>query len=121
MDYQGAASIAFFHSYPMSEDYGRYYVFADGRTLTARIDPADGQSKAATRQLVSYSTQVGCAELALCVMPVYVTEAFEESAVNALTENGIYSIWFVENELRYNQEALTVNVDADYIAKYTNE
>ena len=121
MEYRGAASIAFLRSYPVfDEDYGRYYTFADGRTLTSMIDPGDGQSKTAAPQLVSYSTKVGCAELALSMLPLYVTEDFNESLVNELTEKDIYSIWFAGKELRYNQKDLSVTVDAAYAAKFSN-
>ena len=121
MEYHGAISIAFLRSYPMyREDAGRYYTFADGRTVTALIDPGDGQSKTSADQLVSYSKEMGCAELALSMLPVYVTEDFNESLVNELTEKSVYSIWFEGKELYHNQKDLSVTVDAAYTAKFTN-
>lgn len=120
MEYRGAASIAFLRSYPMyQEDAVRYYTFADGRVVTALIDPADGQSKVAADQLVSYSTKMGCAELALSMLPVYVTEDFSEELLNELTEKSVYSVWFAGELLRYNQQDLPITLqDAAYVAQY---
>ena len=78
------------------------------------IDPADGQSKAATDNLVSYSEKLGCGQLALAVMPVYVADTFSEEAINALTEDGIYSVWFRGMQLMHNQKDLEVTVNAPY-------
>lgn len=120
MEYHGAASIAFLRSYPVyEEDYGRYYTFADGRTVTALIDPDDGQSKTAADQLVSYSKEMGCAELALSMLPVYVTEEFSEDQLNGLTQKAVYSVWFADLQLRYNQPDLPITLqDAAYTTQF---
>lgn len=120
MEYRGGLSCAFLRSYPMyQEDKVRYYTFSDGRTVTALIDPNDGQSKAATDQLVSYSTDLGCAELALSLLPLYVTDSFSEEGINALTDRNIYSIWFVGNELRHNQQELNLTaIESGYTQKF---
>lgn len=121
MEYRGATSIAFLRSYPMyEEDAARYYTFADGRTVTALIDPGDGQSKTSADQLVSYSKEVGCGELALSMLPLYVADDFDESLINELTEKEVYSIWFEGKELHHNQKDLSVTVDAAYTAKFAN-
>ncbi len=105
MDYTAPQSLVSLRSYPMSDlDSHRYYSFTDGRIVTSMIDPADGQSKTATDNLVSYSDALGCGQLALSVMPVYVADTFSEDALNALTEQGIYSIWFSGKQLMHNQK-----------------
>ncbi len=122
MEYHGTISIAFLRSYPMyEEDAARYYTFLDGRTVTALIDPADGQSKTAADQLVSYSTKTGCAELALSMLPVYVTEELSEELLGELTEKAVYSIWFADSQLRYNQPDLSITLqDTAYTAQFAN-
>lgn len=121
MKYPGAASIAFLRSYPGHEaDYGRYYVFSDGRVVTSLIDPGDGQSKAAADQLVTYSREKGCADLALAMLPVYVTEDLDELLLGELTRQGIYSIWFAGAQLRYNLPDLQLQIQDDsYTAQLT--
>lgn len=118
MEYSSPKSLVFLRNYPMSSlDADRYYSFSDGRIVTMMVDPADGQSKTATDNLVSYSAELGCGQLALSVMPVYVADAFSEEALNALTEKGIYSIWFSGEHLIHNQEDLKVTVNDPYIVK----
>lgn len=117
MAYTGARSLVNLRSYPMYDVEKRYYTFADGRVVTAMIDPADGQSKSATDNLLSYSTELSCGQLALAVMPVYVADTLSEEALNALTEQGIFSIWFKEQQLMYNEKGLSLTVNEPY---YTN-
>ena len=118
MDYTAPKSLVVMRNYPMyALESKRYYSFSDGRIVTAMIDPADGQSKTATNNLVSYSTNLSCGQLALSVMPVYVADAFSEDALNALTEQGIYSVWFNGKQLMHNQNDLKLTVNDPY---YTN-
>lgn len=122
MNYPGAASIAFLRSYPAyQEDYGRFYTFSDGRVVTSLIDPGDGQSKAATDQMVTYSREKGCAELALAMLPVYVTEDLDELLLGELTQQGIYSLWFAGTQLRYNLPDLQLQLhDESYTPQLVN-
>jgi hypothetical protein len=118
MEYSAPKSLAFLRGYPMydQENY-RYYSFANGRIVTAMIDPEDGQSKVATDNLVSYSENLGCGELALSVMPVYVADTFSEQTLNELTNEGIYSVWFNDKQLMYNQQGLKLTVNDPYYTK----
>jgi hypothetical protein len=118
MEYSAPKSLAFLRGYPMydQENY-RYYSFANGRIVTAMIDPEDGQSKVATDNLVSYSESLCCGELALSVMPVYVSDTFSEQALNELTNEGIYSVWFNDKQLMYNQQGLKLTVNDPYYTK----
>lgn len=111
MDYTSPQSLVFLRSYPMYDlDSRRYYSFADGRTVTAMIDPADGQSKTATDNLVSYSADLSCGQLALAVMPMYVADSLSEDSLNGLAEQGIYSVWFSGKQLKYNDSKLQITV-----------
>lgn len=115
MDYSAPKSVISLRSYPMhNRDLSRYYTFDSGRIVSAMIDPADGQSKSATEDLVSYSAAHGCGQLALAVMPVFVADAFSEDVLNGLTEQGIYSVWFSGQQLMHNQNDLQVTVNEPY-------
>lgn len=115
MSYTAPKSLVSLRNYPMSaQDSQRYYSFSDGRIVTAMIDPADGQSKSAIHNLVSYSSDLSCGQLALAVMPVFVANTFSEEALNALTQQGIYSLWFSDKEIKYNQSDLMLTVNAPY-------
>lgn len=115
MDYTGPKSLVFLRSYPMYDlSLHRYYCYEDGRIVTATVDPADGMSKSATANLVSYSDSLGCGRLALAVMPVYVADALSEDALNGLTRQGIYSVWFEGTHLLHNQPDLSVSLEEPY-------
>ena len=115
MDYTGPKSLVFLRSYPMYDlSLHRYYCYEDGRIVTATVDPADGMSKSATANLVSYSDSLGCGRLALAVMPVYVADALSEDALNGLTRQGIYSVWFEGSKLLHNQPDLSVSLEEPY-------
>lgn len=115
MDYTGPKSLVFLRSYPMYDlAFHRYYCYEDGRIVTAMIDPADGISKSATENLLSYSDSLGCGQLALAVMPVYVADALSEDALNGLTRQGIYSVWFEGTRLLHNQQDLSVSLEEPY-------
>ena len=115
MEYSAPKSLVYLRNYPMYEtDRYRYYRFSDGRTVTTMIDPADGQCKAATDNLVSYCESLGCGRLALAVMPVYVADTFSREALDALTEQGIFSVWFAGEQLMHNQQDLKLTVAEPY-------
>lgn len=115
MDYTGPKSLVFLRSYPMYDlSLHRYYCYEDGRIVTAMVDPADGMSKSAAANLVSYSDSLGCGRLALAVMPVYVADALSEDALNGLTRQGIYSVWFEGTHLLHNQPDLSVSLEEPY-------
>ena len=118
MDYSAPKSTVVLRNYPMyGLEAARYYSFSDGRIVTAKIDPADGQSKSATDNLVSYSAGLSCGQLVLSVMPVYVADTFSEEALNALTEQGIYSVWFSGKQIIHNQKDLRLTVNEPYFTK----
>ena len=115
MDYTGPKSLVFLRSYPMYDQaFHRYYCYEDGRIVSATIDPADGRSKAALANLVSYSENLGCGQLALAVMPVYAADNFFADGLDALTQQGIYSVWFRGNALVHNQPDLQVSLEDPY-------
>ena len=118
VDYQGPVAMVMLRSFPMyQEDADRYYCFENGRIVTTMIDPADGMSKAATDSLIAYGKDKGCLELAIKLMPIYVAETLSEDSLNALTKDGIYSLWIAHKEIRYNQPGFAVeSKDPDYKA-----
>lgn len=116
MEYTDSVSLVMLRNFPLYRDeMDRFYRFENGRTVTSLIDPADGMCKSATDSLVSYSKDKSCLELALTLSPLYITETLSEDGINALTADGIYSIWIHEKEIRYNQPDLSmVSQDENY-------
>ena len=116
MEYSNPTSMVYLRTY----DSSKAYSFQDGRVVTYFADLADGQCKAALPNLVSYSETAGCTEIALQVAPSFIAYNFSPSGLNALADTGIYSIWFEDNILRYNQENLQFTPRNDaYIISFT--
>ena len=76
------------------------------------VDPADGQSRCATSDLIAYGADMGCARLAMMLAPAYIADTLPEDTLTALTKQGIYTVWKTENTVCYTQEGakLTVNI-----------
>ena len=107
MEYDEPISIVFLRNYPMANlDRWHYYVYADGTGATAYIDPADGLSKTAATNLVSYAEDVGCAQILMEMLPVYVADSLDETALQSMTEQQIYSIWCQDTVVCHNDPEL---------------
>lgn len=104
LQYDRPISIVFLRNYPLSDaDQWHYYGFADGRIATIFLDAADGVSKSSLDNLVSYSEGLGCAEVLLKMLPVFVSDSFEENGLAYLARDGVYSVWFEGDTLCYNE------------------
>lgn len=123
MHYTGPMSIVALRNFPLSDrDRWHYYSFAaSGRIATVMIDPADGRDKSALHTLTCYSREMGCAEILLQAAGVFVADEFSESALQALTSQGIYAIWPQGTALCYNEEALNLELIPDTGIAYTKE
>ena len=107
-------SFVYLRDYPMVDlDRWRYTKFSDGRIVSAFIDPADGVSKAATPDLIAYAEGVGCADIALKLSPVYISQEFSKEAVLSLTDNGIHAVWCAEKIVCYSQQGAPIELQSN--------
>ena len=108
MEYDEPMSIVFLRNYPMANlDRWHYYIYADGTGATAYIDTADGLSKTAVANLVSYAGgNTGCAEILMQMIPTYVSDTLDEMALQSMTEHQIFSIWCQDATVFYNDPDL---------------
>ena len=108
MEYDEPMSIVFLRNYPMANlDRWHYYIYADGTGATAYIDTADGLSKTAATNLVSYAGgNTGCAEILMQMIPTYVSDTLDEMALQSMTEHQIFSIWCQDATVFYNDPDL---------------
>ena len=114
MEYIGRIAIVFLHSYPMNElDQWTNYVYEDGTVVTSVIDPVDGVCKSSLKNMVSYSKNLGCAELVMNMTPVYLSDDFRMEEVNEMMEKDIFSVWFEGSNLRHNDPALKLELIPD--------
>lgn len=110
LNYTAPKNIVFLRDYPMSnKDKYHYYQFRNGDIRTVYVDDADGLSKCAVSNIISYSAQKGCTEILLSLIPVFISDSFDADAAKDMAENYIYSIWCEENVVYYTENTLSVS------------
>lgn len=122
MTYTGPRSIVALRDFPMEEmDAWRYYAYENGDIVSTMANPVTGMNHHACESMVSWSEDSGCAEILLKLIPVYLTETFRESDINALREEGIHSLWFREGTLVCNDpnQPLQLHENQPYSISYT--
>jgi hypothetical protein len=114
-NYQEPTSIVVLKNYPLSEkERWHYFSYSDGTVTSTYLDPADGAPKSATDNLFAYSRNLGCAEILLRTAPLFIADELDIDGLQALTAEGIHSIWGEGFELHYNE------VDANITAVLEN-
>lgn len=107
MEYQGPMSLAAMRNFPVNDlDDSRYYRLRDGRMCTMYLDPADGICKASMNSLMCYSKAQGCAELALKMAPVFISDHVEEGLLRELAGQDVWCIACQRNELYFTEPEL---------------
>lgn len=110
MDYTGAKSIVYLRNYRMTEvDDQYFYEFENGEIRNAYLDAADGKSKTSLNNLVCYATDQTCTQILLHMMPVYISDSFDASALSAWVNEGIYSIYCTDHTIFYNEDGLKIH------------
>lgn len=107
MQYKGAQSIVFLHDYPInSMDSNRFYKMENGDIRSIYLDVVDGKCKSSINNLVSYSDTHSCAEILMQMIPVYITDSFEETKISELQTQDIYSVFCDEYVIYHNDKEL---------------
>lgn len=111
MTYEGPKNIVFFHAYQAgSPDTYRYYQYQDKTMCTPYLSAADGKDHTAASELIAYSGEYGCADTLLAAFSDYQAESLSRESLEALTSQGIYSVWFENDEIQTTDADLTVTV-----------
>ena len=107
MIYSRSASLVSLRSYPMGEldSYWFYESAISGKIIPPYVD-YDGLYRSAVNNLTSYSTELGCAEMIVKLMPVFIDEHLDTESLNSLCDSGISSIWGKNGVIYYNDETL---------------
>ena len=79
-----------------------------GEIRAAYIEGKDCLSRTPGADLVADSSEKGCAEVLLTMIPVYISDSFDASALEKWTVDGIYSIYCEKRVIHYNDEKLTL-------------
>lgn len=106
MVYSGERSIVLMRSYPINSlDTLHYYSYEDGEIVSPYIG-ASGIPQSSIDTLTCSSAGLGCGEILVCMMPVYMTDEFDADAATALEERGICSVWCSDNAVFYTDDTV---------------
>ena len=109
MEYQGPLSAVCLRNYPLnSMDSLRFYQLRSGEIRTPYLDVRDGLCKSALNDLISYSKTRSCAELMLCVSPIYISDTFDRQALSALAGEDVHSIYCEDRVILGSDPELTL-------------
>lgn len=112
--YEGANSLVLFRNFAVSDsDDWQYYTYSTGETVTSYLDVETCMSKASTDSLLSYSTELSCGEILLQTLSLYASDTLDVQKLNALTSEGIYSVWCDGKSIYYNDSDLTLATQLD--------
>ena len=107
--YSGARSLVALRGYPLNSlDFQHYYTFADGRICTAYVDIRDGLCRNAIDELTATSEALGCAEVLLRLIPLYIAQDWDEAAIDALADDGVFAVYARGTRLRCTDPRLTL-------------
>lgn len=110
MTYQGPCSVVFLKSYILNQRDDRFYGQMDnGDMRTSYIDINDGVPREALENLIMYSKDMGCAEVLMNMIPVYICDEFDEKKALGLAEKNIFTIYCLDKNIYYNESKLKLD------------
>jgi len=121
--YRGPVSVVCLRDFPTSEqDLGRFYTLGSGEVRTVYLDAADALCRNALSSLVSYSREMGCGEMLMEMVPVYIAEDFRQEDAATLAAQDIQSI-YCQGTVVYHTDpqAVLTNLAAEGGVQYTAE
>ena len=108
-------SIVRMRDFPLNErDLLYYRALPGGEMRSCYLDPADALCKSAVDNLICYDREMGCAQLLLEMIPVYITgEPFGREEAAALAAKGVDAVFCEDSVVCYTdpQAVLTDLMD----------
>ena len=102
-------SLVQFRNYPINKmNSENYYAYSDG-AFASRYIGSDGYYISATNDILSYSNTQNCAEIALELSEIFVTDSLDTERIMQNTSDNIYTIWFEDSVIYYNDKNLQIN------------
>lgn len=103
MEHKNSVNIVHFRNYMRSGlDVFRYYEWEDGSAVTPYIDIKDGLSKGPKSDLTVYSSEYGCAELALLASRAYLADELDRAALSGLAAEGVDFVYCEDRVLLHS-------------------
>lgn len=115
LHYQGPMAIVRMRDFPLAEgDLLSYRSLPGGEVRTRYLDPADALCKSAVDNLICYDREMGCVQLLMEMIPVYITgEPFGREEAAALAARGVDAVFCEDSVVCYTdpQAVLTDLMD----------
>ncbi len=106
--YTAPMAVVSLRDYPTGErESYNYYMYGE-RIVSPFIDTADGLYRCAVSNMIAYSADMGCADLLLRVLPVYISDTLDADALKAFANDGIYSIWCDDSVIYCTDESARI-------------
>ena len=99
MDYQGSISIVFLKDFATAAS-DIYYRGSGDHIIHLFADPKDGFYRTSRANLVSYSYDMGCVDVALQMLPVFVGDEFS-------VPQNVNSVWCEDSIIYYNDDQVS--------------
>lgn len=97
LHFGGSVSLACLRDYPAEGSSAEaYYLYGDGALRSSFLDPADGLDRCCVPELCGYSSELGCAGLALRLAPVFIAGSLDTEALEMLETAGI-TVYYTSN------------------------
>lgn len=106
VEYSGPSGMVYLHDYALNSAQLLYYIYPGGEIRTAYLDTRDGFCKSACSDLVCYSSEYGCSEILLRMLPVYIADTLQKDSLEELAGEGIFSIYSENSRICYNDANL---------------
>ncbi|MBD5549934.1 MAG: hypothetical protein HDQ96_01980 [Lachnospiraceae bacterium] len=110
IQYSGPSGIVYLHDYALNSAQLLFYAYSDGEIRTPYLDTGDGFCKSACSDLACYSSALGCSEILLRMMPVYIADTLQKDSLTELTGEGIFSIYSENGKVCYNDADLKLTL-----------
>lgn len=104
LDYSKPAAFVDFRNYAISpfEDERRFYTYETGDVCSDWLDISDGFSRTALPDIVCYSYEKSCAEIAANAVTLYISDEFYKDAWDALSTSGIFYAYSLDRKISTN-------------------
>ena len=102
-------TICSYKTFPHLKDSYNYYIYED-KTIASKHVAKNGLNTHFTNNLICYGYSVSCVDLAFKTYELFLCESIDNGKVIDLkAQDGIYTIYFDNNNIIYNQDDLELN------------
>ena len=105
MGTSGNIAICSYKAFPHLKGSANYYIYEDKIIASKHVDK-NGLNTYFTNNLICYGNNIGCVELAFKTYDLYLCESIDNGEIASLKADGIYTIYFDNYNIVYNQDDL---------------